>query len=184
MFNTEKMEKGEKFALEKETDLTKVKIGMGWDEGKFDLDVSVFGLGSNKKIVNNHYFIFYNQPQTPTGSIQHSGDNKSGEGDGDDEQIMFDLDLCRNEGVQELAIIITMHKAVENRQNFGQVKNAYCRVYDDKDNVLKQYDLSEDFSAAYAVHVGSLYLHDGFWKFHAVGEGFKATLNQFIEQFT
>lgn len=185
------LEKGARFNLAKEAPgLTKLKLGLGWDAnafdtgGSFDLDVSVFGLGGNGKIVNNEHFIFYNQLATSNKSIIHQGDNKEGAGAGDDETIHVDLALL-DPAVTEISVIVTIHEAGERKQNFGQVKNSFIKLYDDNTGViLAQYNLEDDFSVETAVQFGSLFKKDGAWQFKAVGAGFKKGLSDFVNIYT
>lgn len=181
------LEKGGRFNLSKEAPgMTKVKACLGWDANgfdsgvDFDLDASVFGLGANGKIVNNEHFIFYNQPATPNKSIVHSGDNRTGDADGDDEIISIDLGLL-DAAVSELSFIVTIHDAESRKQNFGQVKNSYIRLVNtDTGAELARYSLEDDFSTETAVQFGSLYKKDGQWLFKAVGAGFKKGLSDFV----
>jgi len=185
------LEKGGRFNLSKEAPtMTKVKLGLGWDANgfdtgvDFDLDVSVFGLGASGKIVNNDHFIFYNQPKTPNGSIVHTGDNRKGDAVGDDEGVDVDLSLLSAD-VTELSVIVTIDKATERKQNFGQVKNSYIRMVNADTGVeLARYSLEDDFSAETAVQFGSLYKKDGQWLFKAVGAGFKKGLADFVTAYT
>ena len=192
------LEKGGRFNLSKEAPgLAKVKLGLGWDAngfdtgGSFDLDVSVFGLAANGKLASDDHFIYFNQLQTPNGSIKHNGDNQSGNAAGDDETIDVDLSLL-DPSVTEVSIIVTIHKADERKQNFGQVKNSVIRLYDAAKlaggdvagATLAKYELEDDFSAETAVQFGSLYKKDGQWLFKAVGAGFKKGLGDFVKAYT
>ena len=121
-------------------------------------------------------FIFYSNLEHPSGSVKHLGDNRTGEGDGDDEQIMVDLSAVP-ENIQKIAFSATIYDAENRRQNFGQVSNAYIRIIDDTNHVeLVRYDLGEDFSIETAVVAGEIYRHNGEWKFNAVGAGFQGGL--------
>lgn len=185
------LEKGGRFNLSKEAPgLTKVKLGLGWDANgydtghKFDLDVSIFGLGANGKIVNNEHFIFYNQLSTKNGSIKHNGDNQTGNAAGDDETVDIDLSML-DPAVAEISVIVTIDKAAERGQNFGQVKNSAIRLYDGNNQTeLANYNLEDDFSTETAVQFGSLYKKDGQWLFKAVGAGFKKGLADFVQVYT
>jgi tellurium resistance protein TerD len=185
------LEKGGRFNLSKEAPgMTKVRLGLGWDANAFDtgavfdLDVSVFGLGANSKIINNEHFIFYNQPATPNGSIKHMGDNRTGDAAGDDESVEIDLSLL-DPAVTEISIIVTIDKAGERKQNFGQVKNSGIRLYDSNtQKELANYNLEDDFSTETAVQFGSLFKKDGQWQFKAVGAGFKKGLADFVSAYT
>lgn len=172
--------KGQKVDLTKTNPgLTKVIVGLGWDTNKydggkaFDLDSSVFCANAAGKVINEKDFIFYNNPQNSNGSVVHTGDNKTGLGDGDDEQIKIDLQAVPAT-TDKVAFTITIHEAAERGQNFGQVSNAYVRVLNGiSGEELLRYDLGEDFSIETAVIVGELYRHNAEWKFYAVGSGFR-----------
>lgn len=141
----------------------KFTIGLGWDAnnsstgGAFDLDASVFVLGENKKIVSDEFFVFYNNLQTPDKSVTHTGDNLTGDGDGDDEQIKIDLTGI-DPRVKEIIVVVTIHEADSRNQNFGQVRNSFIRVFNTETNeeILK-YELDEDFSIETAVEFGRVY---------------------------
>jgi tellurium resistance protein TerD len=181
------LEKGGRFNLSKDSPgMTKVKIGLGWDAnafdtgGEFDLDVSLFGLGANGKLVDEKHFIYYNQLATPNKSIVHTGDNRKGDVTGDDETVLIDLALL-NPNVTEISFIVTIHEAGARKQNFGQVSKSFIKLYDATADVVKaQYNLEDDFSAETAVQFGSLFLKDGQWMFKAVGAGFKKGLADFV----
>jgi tellurium resistance protein TerD len=135
----------------------KFTIGLGWDTNSsstgtgFDLDASVFILGENKRLVSDEYFIFYNNLKSPDGSVVHTGDNLTGDGDGDDEQIKIDLTKI-NSAVKEICVVVTIHEAESRKQNFGQVRNSFIRIVDDSNNIeLVKYELEEDFSIETAV---------------------------------
>ncbi len=185
------LEKGGRFNLSKEAPgMTKVRLGLGWEPNGFDtgvgfdLDVSLFAVGSSGKIVDNSHFIFFNQPATPNGSIKHGGDNRTGDKSGDDETIHIDLSLL-DPRVTEISIIVTIHEADTRRQNFGQVRNSFIKLYDAASNEVKaQYNLEDDFSTETAVQFGSLYKKDGQWLFKAVGAGFKKGLADFVAVYT
>lgn len=167
--------------------LTKVVIGLGWDVNrydggsKFDLDASAFMLGANGKTRGDSDFIFYGN-KTGQG-VTHTGDNTTGEGDGDDEQIIVDLTQIPTD-VEKVAFTVTIDKAVERSQNFGMVENAYIHVVDEVTGAeLLRYDLGEDYSIETAVVVGELYKHNGEWKFNAVGSGFQGGLKAICANF-
>ncbi|WP_240418259.1 TerD family protein [Paenibacillus periandrae] len=182
--------KGQKIDLTKTNPgLTKVLIGLGWDTNKydggkdFDLDASVFSLNATGKAGSEKDFIFYNNPKNENGSIVHTGDNRTGEGDGDDEQIKVDL-AAVPANVDKISICITIHEAQERGQNFGQVSNAYVRIVNDETNSeLTRYDLGEEFSIETAIVVAELYRNNGEWKFSAVGSGYKDGLNGLVRDF-
>ncbi|MFB5763004.1 TerD family protein [Paenibacillus medicaginis] len=174
------LSKGQKVDLTKSNPgLTKIKVGLGWDLNKydggsgFDLDASAFLLNAAGKVSSDQDFIFYNNPSNSNHSIAISGDNRTGEGAGDDESVMIDLANVPTE-VHKIAFCITIHEARERNQNFGQVANSYVRVVNEANNEeLIRYDLGEDFSVETAITVGELYRHNGEWKFSAVGSGFQ-----------
>lgn len=176
------LSKGQKVDLTKTNPgLTKVQIGLGWDVNKydggssFDLDTAAFLLNSNGKVREQGDFIFYGNLNHASGSVIHKGDNLTGGGDGDDEQILIDLSKVPAD-VQKIDFTVTIYQAEERRQNFGQVSNAYIRVMDDSNKELIRYDLGEDFSIETAVVVGELYRNGSEWKFNAIGSGFQGGL--------
>lgn len=176
------LQKGGKVSLSKEAPgLNNVTVGLGWDTrstdgADFDLDASVFMVGDDGKVASDANFIFYGQLKSSCGSIEHTGDNRTGEGDGDDEQIKIDLGAVP-EDVKKLVFAATIHEAEQRNQNFGQVSNAFIRVCNAADGVeLSRYDLSEDSSMETAMIFGDLYRHNGEWKFGAVGQGFQGGL--------
>ncbi|CAH1207897.1 General stress protein 16U [Paenibacillus plantiphilus] len=174
------LQKGQKIDLTKTNPgLTKVIVGLGWDTNKydgghgFDLDASVFCLNASSKVGSDKDFIFYNNTQNSNGSVLHTGDNRTGEGDGDDEQVKVDLSAVPAE-TDKIAFAITIHDADSRSQNFGQVSNAFVRIVNEATNEeLVRYDLGEDFSVETAVVVGELYRNGSEWKFNAIGSGFK-----------
>lgn len=174
------LSKGQKVDLTKTNPgLTKVVVGLGWDTNKydggkdFDLDASVFCLNGAGKVGADTDFIFYNNPQNANGSVTHTGDNRTGEGDGDDEQVKVDL-AAVPANVEKIAFCITIHDAEARSQNFGQVSNAFVRIVNEATGAeLIRFDLGEDFSVETAVVVGELYRHSGEWKFSAIGSGYK-----------
>ncbi|MFC4598473.1 TerD family protein [Cohnella hongkongensis] len=174
------LSKGQKVDLTKSNPgLTKVKIGLGWDTNKydggsaFDLDASAFCLNGSGKVSSDNDFIFYNNRSNSNGSIVLSGDNQTGEGDGDDESLVIELAQVPAD-VQKIAFCITIHDAAGRNQNFGQVANSFARVVNEATNEeLIRYDLGEDFSIETAVVVAELYRHNGEWKFSAVGSGYR-----------
>ena len=184
------LQKGQKVDLTKgNPGLTKLFIGLGWDVNKydggsdFDLDSAVFMLGASGKTSSDDDFVFYGNMKHPSGSVEHMGDNRTGEGEGDDEQIRVDLSKIPA-SVEKLAFTVTIYDAEERRQNFGQVSNAFIRVLDDSTGTeLIRYDLSEDFSIETAVIVAEIYRHNGEWKFNAVGSGFSGGLKALCMEF-
>lgn len=174
--------KGEKINLSKRApSLKKIMFGLGWDCNKysggddFDLDASCFLVNQSGRTQADG-FIFYNNLIGPNKCVVHQGDNRTGEGDGDDEQIYIDLDLIP-EDIEKVAITVTIDGADIKHQNFGMVSNAYCRLVNtDTDQEVIRYDLGEDFSIETAIVVCEVYKHNGDWKFNAVGQGFKQGL--------
>ncbi|WP_130863264.1 TerD family protein [Bacilliculturomica massiliensis] len=177
------LQKGQKVDLTKgNPGLKHLLIGLGWDVNKydgggdFDLDATVFMLGENGKVPSSDEFVFYGNLAHKSGSVQHMGDNLTGEGEGDDEQIKVDLSKVPAE-VKKVAFAVTIYESETRKQNFGQVSNAFIRIVDvDKNEELVRYDLGEDFSIETAVVVGELYNHNNEWKFNAIGSGFQGGL--------
>lgn len=175
--------KGQKVDLTKgNPGLKEVLIGLGWDVNKydgsadFDLDAAAFLLGANGKVTSDEDFVFYNNLKHKSGSVQHLGDNLTGAGEGDDEQIKISLDKVPA-NIEKIDFTVTIHEAESRKQNFGQVENAFIRVVDaSNDKELIRYDLGEDFSIETAVVVAELYRHNGEWKFNAIGSGFSGGL--------
>ncbi len=183
------LSKGQNLSLTKaDPGLTKVLVGLGWDErqtdgSEFDLDASAFLLGSSGKARNDADFIFYNQMNSTCGSVNHTGDNRTGEGDGDDEAIKVDLGKVPQD-VQTVAITVTIHDFEARRQSFGQVANAFIRVVNDETGKeVVRYDLTEDYSTETAMVFGELYRHGGEWKFRAVGQGYNGGLAAMCKQY-
>lgn len=182
--------KGGRISLNKEAPgLKKILIGLGWDinasdtGADFDLDASVFLLDSNAKVANEKDFIFYNNLSSSDGSVVHTGDNRTGEGDGDDESIKVDLSKISS-SIKEIAIVVTIHEATQRKQNFGMVRNAFIRLVNDETNTeIVRYDLEEDYSTETGLLFGRLYFKDNEWKFSAVGTGYKEGLDGFCKQF-
>lgn len=171
-------------------DAPRFTIGIGWDTNSsasgasFDLDASVFALGENKKLLSDQHFIFYNNLKSPDGSIEHTGDNLTGDGDGDDEQIKVDLSKIDSQ-VAEICIVVTIHDAENRKQNFGQVRNSFVRVFDASNNTdIVKYELEEDFSIETAVEFGRIYKREGKWRFEAVGIGMKGGLQDFLNRYS
>lgn len=166
----------------------KFTIGLGWDTNAsstgagFDLDASVFILGANGKIVSDEYFVFYNNTKSPDEAVIHTGDNLTGAGDGDDESITVDLSKI-NAAVKEICIVVTIHDAEARKQNFGQVRNSFIRIYDQGNTELVKYELDEDFSIETAVEFGRIYQKDSQWKFEAVGAGMKGGLEDYLKKY-
>ena len=183
------LSKGGNLSLTKEAPgMTKVLVGLGWDarstDGQdFDLDASAFLLKADGKVRADSDFIFYNQLKSVDGSVEHTGDNRTGEGDGDDEAIKVDLSKVPAE-IDKIAFTVTIHEAEARRQSFGQVRNAFIRIVNQDTNVeVGRYDLAEDASTETAVIFGELYRHGTEWKFRAVGQGFNGGLKPLAESF-
>ena len=162
--------------------MNKVDLGLGWNpratDGKaFDLDAVAFLTGEDGKVRLDGEFIFFNQKVSPCGSVTHNGDNRTGDGDGDDETISVDLSKVPQE-VAKIVFAVTIHEGQQNGQNFGMVDRAYIRVINQDANAeeLARFDLSEDGSTEVAMIFGELYRHSGEWKFKAVGQGFSGGL--------
>ncbi|WP_316634743.1 TerD family protein [uncultured Flavobacterium sp.] len=167
----------------------KFTIGLGWDTNNsttgssFDLDASVFILGDNRKILSDSHFVFYNNLKSPDEAVIHTGDNLTGDGDGDDEQVKIDLTKI-NPAVKEICIVVTIHDAVSRKQNFGQVRNSFIRIVDDSNNAeMVKYELEEDFSIETAVEFGRIYNKEGQWKFEAMGVGMKGGLEDYLNKY-
>ena len=176
------LQKGGNVSLTKaDAGLKVVMTGLGWDQrvtdgSAFDLDASVFMVGENGKVLSDANFIFYGQKTSPCGSVEHQGDNRTGEGAGDDEQVKIDLSKVPAD-VKKLVFAVTIHEAEQRKQNFGMVFNAYIRMSNNESQVeLARFDLSEDASVETAMIFGELYLNNGEWKFKAVGQGFAGGL--------
>ncbi len=175
--------KGQKVDLTKgNPGLKKLMVGLGWDVNAydsgadFDLDAAAFMLGDNGKCPSEKEFIFYGNLTHPSESLKHMGDNLTGEGEGDDEQIFVDLTKIPA-NVSKVAFTVTIYEAEERGQNFGQVSNSFIRIVDESTGrEVIHYDLGEDFSIETAVVVGELYKHNGEWKFNAIGSGFQGGL--------
>lgn len=177
------LKKGQKVDLTKTNPgLKNILIGLGWDTNKydggadFDLDASVFLLGANGKVASDDDFVFYGNLKHKSDSVEHLGDNLTGAGEGDDEEIKIDLSKVP-EAVEKIDFTVTIYEADERKQNFGQVENAFIRVVNAETNEeLIRYDLGEDFSVETAVVIGELYRNKGEWKFNAIGSGFSGGL--------
>ena len=177
------LSKGQKVDLTKgNPGLTKIMVGLGWDVNAFDsgsafdLDAAAFLLGANGKCPTERDFIFYGNLKHSTGAVEHLGDNLTGEGAGDDEQIRIDLTKVPA-NIQRIAFTVTIYEAESRRQNFGMVNNAFIRIFDETNGQeLLRYDLGEDFSIETAVVFGELYKNNGEWKFNAIGSGYQGGL--------
>lgn len=173
-----------------EIGLSKVGVGLGWDPNEstgfdFDLDASAFMLGSNKKLPQDEYFVFYNNQNSPDGAIESSGDDLTGGNSdgGDDETLTVNLTKV-DPRIEEIIFTVTIHEAIARKQNFGQVHNSYIRIYNAVTNEdIARYDLDEDFSIETAVEFGRLYKRGSEWKFEAMGIGYKGGLQYFVDKY-
>ena len=179
------LKKGQKVDLTKgNPGLSKLLIGLGWDTNKydggsdFDLDASAFLLGPNEKVTSDADFVFYGNLKHASGAVEHTGDNLTGEGEGDDEVLTIDFTKVPAD-VDKIAITVTIYEAQVRKQNFGQVSNAYVRVarmanaQDMQGTEVLRFDLMEEFSVETALVVCEIYRHNGEWKFNAIGQGTK-----------
>lgn len=183
------LNKGGRLSLSKESPgLNRVLVGLGWDAratdgADFDLDASAFLLNASGKARSEADFIFYNQLRSTCGSVEHTGDNLTGAGDGDDEVIKIELNKVPAE-VEKIAFTVTIHEAEARRQNFGQVGSAYIRIVNaDNNTEIARYDLAEDASTETAMIFGELYRHSGEWRFTAVGQGYSGGLAAMCKQY-
>lgn len=183
------LQKGGNVNLSKEApNLKKIVIGLGWDPrstdgATFDLDGSAFLLKADGKVRSDADFIFYNNLKSSDGSVMHTGDNTTGDGDGDDERLVIDLEKVPAE-VERISIGVTIHDAESRRQNFGMVGQAFIRCLNaDGEKEIARYDLSEDGSVETAMIFGEIYRHSGEWKFKAIGQGFKGGLGPLARSF-
>ncbi|MCG3463207.1 TerD family protein [Xenorhabdus bovienii] len=175
--------KGGNVSLTKEAPAMNIAlVGLGWDMratdgAAFDLDASVFMIGEDGKVLSDGHFVFFNNKVSPCGSVSHQGDNRTGEGAGDDEQIKIDLAKVPAD-VKKVVFAVTIYDADNNKQNFGMVSNSFIRVVNnDNDQEIARFDLSEDASTETAMIFGELYRHNTEWKFKAVGQGFAGGLS-------
>lgn len=182
--------KGQKVDLTKTNPgLSKIVAGLGWDVNKydggsdFDLDAAAFLLGADGKAASDADFVFYSNLKHNSGSVEHLGDNLTGAGDGDDEQIKVDLSKVPA-SIEKIDFTVTIYDADKRKQNFGQVSNAFIRIVDESNGTeLIRYDLGEDFSIETAIIVGELYRNNGEWKFNAIGSGFQGGLQALCQNF-
>lgn len=176
------LQKGQNVSLSKQAPgLKKARFGLGWDLRKtdgsaFDLDASAFVLDANGKVLSDQHFVFYNNAKDPSGAVVHLGDNRTGEGAGDDEVVEIELGLM-TPNAAKVSFVVTIHDAEARKQNFGQVANAYIRALNaDGDQEIARYDLSEDASTETAMIFGELYRSNEEWKFKAIGQGYAGGL--------
>jgi tellurium resistance protein TerD len=183
------LSKGGNVSLTKEAPgLTAVAVALGWDActttgADFDLDASALLLGAGGKVLSDQHFVFFNNLASPDGSVQHTGDNLTGEGDGDDEVIKVDL-AAVPAPVEKIVFPVSIYDAEPRQQSFGQVRNAYIRVVNEADQrEIARYDLTEDASTETAMIFGELYRHSGEWKFRAIGQGYASGLRGIAQDF-
>ena len=184
------LKKGQKVDLTKTNPgLKEILIGLGWDTNKydggsdFDLDAAAFLLKGDGKVNDDGDFVFYGNLKHASGGVEHLGDNLTGAGEGDDEEIKIDLSKVP-ESVEKIDFTVTIYEADERHQNFGQVENAFIRVVNvATGEELIRYDLGEDFSVETAVVIGELYRNKGEWKFNAIGSGFSGGLGALCNNF-
>lgn len=172
-----------------EIGLSRVGVGLGWDPNPttghdFDLDASCFLLGSNGKLPSDNHFVFYNNPLSPDKAVESSGDDRTGgSSDGDDETLTIDLTLVEA-AVQEIIFTVSIYDYATRRQNFGQVRNSFIRIYDALTNQeIAKYELGEDFSIESAVEFGRLYRRGTSWKFAAIGQGYSGGLQTLVDKY-
>ena len=176
------LQKGQNVSLSKAAPgMKKVRFGLGWDAratdgAAFDLDASAFVLDASGKVLSDQHFVFYNNPHDPSGAIAHKGDNRTGQGGGDDEVLEIDLSLM-TPNAAKVTFVVTIHDAEARKQSFGQVSNAYIRALNAEGELeLARYDLSEDASIETAMIFGELYRNNDEWKFKAIGQGYAGGL--------
>ena len=176
------LQKGQNVSLSKAAPgMKKVRFGLGWDAratdgAAFDLDASAFVLDASGKVLSDQHFVFYNNPLDPSGAVAHKGDNRTGQGGGDDEVLEIDLGLM-TPNAAKVTFVATIHDAEARKQSFGQVSNAYIRALNAEGELeLARYDLSEDASTETAMIFGELYRNNDEWKFKAIGQGYAGGL--------
>ncbi len=187
------LQKGQRVSLEKVSPgLEAVFVGLGWDVNQtdsgsdFDLDTSVFLLGSDEKLISDNHLVFYNNLKSPDpdNSVEHMGDNLTGAGEGDDEVVIINLKKVP-EDVQKITFVVTIYDGEKRGQNFGQVSNAFVRLVDvkTKEEVLR-YDLTEEYSIETAMIMGELYRKDGEWRMSAAGQGYEGGLQAILNRYS
>ena len=183
------LQKGGRVSLEKAAPgLKNIHVGLGWDSRvtdgqEFDLDASVFLVGANGRVKSDDAFVFYNNLTSPDGSVEHTGDNRTGDGEGDDEVLNVYLEKVSSD-VAKIIFTVTIHDADSRRQNFGQINNAFIRLVN-KDTGIEvvRFDLGEDYSTETAMVFGEIYRQDGGWKFNAIGQGYSGGLAAMARQY-
>ncbi|WP_288843115.1 TerD family protein [uncultured Deefgea sp.] len=183
------LSKGSNVSLSKSApSLKRILVGLGWESrattgADYDLDASAFLVGENGKVRSDDDFIFYNQLISTCGSVEHTGDNRTGAGEGDDEALKIDLDNVPN-AIKRIVVSVTIDSAEARKQSFGQVSDAFMRIVNlDNDVEIARFDLSEDYSTETAMIFGEIYRHNNEWKFKAVGQGFSGGLEAMCNQF-
>ena len=183
------LSKGGNISLSKSApSLKRILVGLGWESrsttgADYDLDASAFLLGENGKVRRDEDFLFYNQLLSVCGSVEHTGDNRTGVGDGDDEALKIDLEKI-SDSIKRIVISVTIDDAGAKNQNFGQISEAFMRIVNlDNDIEIVRFDLTEDYSTETAMIFGEIYRHNGEWKFKAVGQGFAGGLGAMCNQF-
>lgn len=183
------LQKGGRVSLDKAAPgLKNIHVGLGWDSRvtdgqEFDLDASVFLVGANGRVKSDDAFIFYNNLMATDGSVEHTGDNRTGDGDGDDEVVNVYLDKVSAD-VAKIIFTVTIHEADSRRQNFGQINNAFIRLVNkDTGAEVVRFDLGEDYSTETAMVFGEIYRQDGGWKFNAIGQGYSGGLAAMARQY-
>jgi tellurium resistance protein TerD len=169
--------------------LQKLGIGLGWDPSaapgvEFDLDASAFMLAANQQVPAEKFFVFYGNMVSPDGGVESSGDDRTGgSSDGDDETLMVDLSRL-DPRIDQIVFTVTIYEFEERRQNFGQVRNSFIRIYDANDHTeLCKYELDEDFSVETAIEFGRLYKRNDAWRFEAIGDGHQGGLATFVKKY-
>jgi tellurium resistance protein TerD len=183
------LKKGQNINLSKDNpNLKKVTLGLGWDVNQYsgadyDLDASAFLLNGAGKCMRDEDFVFYKNLRHDSGAVEHTGDNRTGKGEGDDEAIKVDLSKVPS-NIEKIDFVVTIHDAERLRQNFGQVSNAFIRIVDEANgSEIARYDLGEDFSVETAVVFGQLYKNNNDWKFRAIGSGYKGGLEALVRSY-
>lgn len=173
-----------------EIGLAQAGVGLGWDPNlgtgqDYDLDASIFLLGGNGKVPADEFFVFYNNPESPDRAVSSSGDDRTGgSSDGDDETLNIDFGKL-DPRITEMIVVVTIHDAVARKQNFGQVRNSFIRIYDARSSEeICKYELDEDFSIETAIEFGRFYKKNGGWRFEAVGKGYPGGLEYFVNKYT
>lgn len=170
--------------------LQKIGLGLGWDPNQasgddYDLDASAFLLGSNGKLPSDSHFVFYGNKLSPDGAVVGADDDTTGgSSDGDDETVKVDLSRVAHD-VQEIVFTVSIYEYDVRKQNFGQVRNSFIRIYDEMTNEeIAKYELDEDFSTESAVEFGRLYRREGAWKFEAIGKGYQGGLQTLVNKYS